>query len=160
MTTSLIEYHWVSWAVGYQATGNTFTFDPSPAKIDKSATVFWKVRKARGPHNFLQKARYRGQKVISWKLSGILKVKDIKKLEAFAKRHSKFKFQTDIKSPGPEDSNTSEPDYPPLTGQEPDEYVVITAFRFIQAEFKGSKGKEFVKYDLTLQRVSTKDISL
>jgi len=148
-----VEYHNVTGKV-YQASGNTFTFDPNPRQIKKEVSVKWRIRRA-GYEKKIERARFRYNEKIVLTILGSCQADKRDELEWYAKRDSLYLVKNlSMKTYHAEqtsDSDAAEPsDYASAKTQgEESFYVVIEKALFTQNEAK----LDWYDYQLTVRRV-------
>ncbi len=161
MTFTITEYAYDQTTNTYKASGNSFSFVPSPAVISKEVKAEWRIRHS-GLRKDHKKAKWRYRKTEIYKISGILEYEARsngsvanncrQELEALATRNSKFLITTDMKSvatasPGAGlDALKVGSAYPPVTDS--NAYFVIT-----DLNFTNPTGKVIIEYNMTLERV-------
>jgi len=143
MTVKLNEYHFQNGS--YVSTGVSFTFNPEPSSIKKTANVTWRVRHAGIKE--LKKAKWRYRRAETITLDGILQNEtDRLKLEALATRNSKFTLDLGTRFQSPANQSIDDgSSYPPSATTS---YFVITDFSCNQVP-----GKTIFEYTLKLERV-------
>lgn len=151
----LVEY-WSGVTSGsYVASGNTFTFDPRPATVNKDVSVKWRIRRP-GYRRKEERGRFRYNEKIQFKITGSCRQEKRRELEWYVKRDSVFKLQnSDMETPHAEqtsDSNAAAFRYWTDASGESNEdvYLIFESAKFTQLEAK----IDWFNYTLTLRRVS------